>query len=188
MATNDQVTVDIPPQIDELHEIENELVTSLEEHNVMDTRTALPNQSSHEEIIEIMTSPPQDEAHNPTRIDELYDTALKKFCEAAESNDWKKAYEEVFRKDLVKNSEYLTARGEDLAAKNTDGNTAFFLIAKSKDVRLVKQMLNKNRKLSSIRGANEMLSINMVAQSGHEEVVRFCTEIAEGETRIGHPS
>ncbi|KAJ0082233.1 hypothetical protein Patl1_12375 [Pistacia atlantica] len=62
MVTNDQVMVDIPSQMDEIHEIENELVTSPEEHNVMDTRTTLPNQSSHEEIIEIMTSPPQDEA------------------------------------------------------------------------------------------------------------------------------
>ncbi|KAJ0017931.1 hypothetical protein Pint_12274 [Pistacia integerrima] len=220
MAT-DQVTVDIPPQMDELHEIENEHVTSPEEHNVMDTRTTLPKQSSHEEIIEIMTSPPQDEAEivelkaspphedpaadNPTRIDELYKAACEILYEAARSNDWKKAYEEVFKKDPVKNSEYLTARvtdngdtalhvavatksfafgeklikhmkGEDLEAKNTDGNTAFFLIVASDNVRLVKQMWEKNKKLPSIRGANEMLPINMAAQSGHEKVVKFLCE------------
>ncbi|KAJ0081995.1 hypothetical protein Patl1_12368 [Pistacia atlantica] len=61
MATNDQVTVDISPQIDELHAIENELVTSPQEHNVMDTTTRSQNQLSHEEIVEIRASPPQDQ-------------------------------------------------------------------------------------------------------------------------------
>ncbi|KAJ0016968.1 hypothetical protein Pint_12262 [Pistacia integerrima] len=48
MATNDQVTVDIPPQMDELHEIENELVASPQEHNEFPVDA--PNNSS--EIIE----------------------------------------------------------------------------------------------------------------------------------------
>ncbi|KAJ0018612.1 hypothetical protein Pint_12288 [Pistacia integerrima] len=169
---------------------------------VNDTRAASTNESS-DEIVENDTSVPhEDQLDNPIRIDGLDDAALKKLKEAAVSNDWKKAYNEVFKKDPVKNSEYFTAgitvdddtalhvairagsarfvrkmlnymTKEQLTSKNCFGTTAFHLAASLGRLKLVKLMFKKNEKLAGMRGKWDVLPIYVAAMQGNYKMVQF---------------
>ncbi|XP_031257892.1 uncharacterized protein LOC116115899 [Pistacia vera] len=62
---------------------------------------------------------------------------------------------------------------KDLAIKNCDGCTAFFLAAASGRVEPVKLMFGKNTELPSIRGHDEMLPIHIAAQGDYKEMVTY---------------
>ncbi|KAJ0017927.1 hypothetical protein Pint_12279 [Pistacia integerrima] len=98
---------------------------------------------------------------------------LEELSIAASSNDWNRAYNAqtksfMFFEELLK---YM--KKEYLAIKNADGNTAFFLIAESGDVRLAKKMFEKDGELPIIRGERQMLPIHKAAKQNHKLMVDF---------------
>lgn len=143
--------------------------------------------------------------------DRRIDEDFKKLYKLALKDDWKTAYNEIFEGDPLKNSKYLTARisekqdtvlhiavaaessifakklvnfmqKEDLAIKNCDGNTAFFLSAASGLVGLAKTMVEKNEDLPGIPGVEEMLPIHIAAKHGHEKMMEFLHEVTKNMT------
>ncbi|KAJ0017465.1 hypothetical protein Pint_12312 [Pistacia integerrima] len=70
---------------------------------------------------------------------------------------------------------------EDLAVKNNAGNTAFFLVAASKRVEIVKAMMEKNEDIVKIRGDNDMLPLHKVALEGDKEMVEYLYEATGDE-------
>ncbi|KAJ0018598.1 hypothetical protein Pint_12292 [Pistacia integerrima] len=73
---------------------------------------------------------------------------------------------------------------DDLAIKNGDDNTAFFLAAESGMVGFAKIMVEKNEELPSIRGGGveEMLPIHIAAQHGHEKMMEFLHNVTKNMT------
>ncbi|KAJ0017929.1 hypothetical protein Pint_12272 [Pistacia integerrima] len=154
-------------------------------------------QNGHKEMVEFLYRI-QDDPRINEDLEELYIVARR--------NDWNTAFRNIFKEDPIANSKYLTARismkedtalhvaivthsfmfaeelikymkREDLALKNTDGDTAFSLIAASENVRLAKQMFKKNVKLPNIRRENEMLPIDKATEQGHKLMVEFLRKI-----------
>ncbi|KAJ0016601.1 hypothetical protein Pint_11413 [Pistacia integerrima] len=128
---------------------------------------------------------------------------FKKLCRLALRDDWDTACRDFFKGDTQENKMYSIAtisdRGdtalhvavaansskfvrrlvkymqkEDLAIKNRDGNTAFYLAALSGRVELAKLMFKKNDELPKIRGNREkMLPIRAAAERGHKQMLEF---------------
>ncbi|KAJ0018574.1 hypothetical protein Pint_11209 [Pistacia integerrima] len=154
----------------------------------------------HEEKDELVAVPPQgqdDDRGINEDIKKLYRTAL--------SNEWL-----TYDWDPDKISKYLTnsisendnnalhiaaaadshmvvrklvkyTTKEDLAIQNGDGYTAFCLLAGSPWVGLAALMFDKNEKLPSIRGYDEMLPIHVAAQHGHKNMVKYLYEVSKDE-------
>ncbi|KAJ0016598.1 hypothetical protein Pint_11416 [Pistacia integerrima] len=172
MSTNDEVKVDMPPEYDE-----NELGTSLLEHEVRDTATASENESSsqekvksrisplldqtgtskpigssEEEIVDDATSLPQEDQIDEQRINDL-----EKY---ARGGNWKQANREIF-KSRPKNSKYLTAKIPD------KGNTALHVAVAENHPKfaeeLVKYMTKENLAITNDEGNTAFF---LAAESG----------------------
>ncbi|XP_031282079.1 uncharacterized protein LOC116140609 [Pistacia vera] len=164
--SNHEVRINLAPEV-ELHAKKDALVTSpSQEQAVRDTADA-GNDCAEEKDNSGKSPLPQDLPNNQS-INEDF----KKLYKAALKDEWNTAYKEVFKGDPLKNSKYLTARisekqdtalhiavaaessmfvkklvnfmqKDDLAIKNGDGNTAFFLAAESGMVGFAKIMVEK---------------------------------------------
>ncbi|KAJ0018247.1 hypothetical protein Pint_11423 [Pistacia integerrima] len=127
-------------------------------------------------------------------------------------DDWDKAYEDFLKENKMYSIATISDRGntalhiavvansskfvrrlgkymqkEDLAIKNRDGNTAFYLAALSGRVELAKLMFKKNDELPKIRGSNKkkMLPIHAAAEQDHKQMVEFLYTVSEKHLEEG---
>ncbi|KAL6992071.1 hypothetical protein U1Q18_010182 [Sarracenia purpurea var. burkii] len=81
-----------------------------------------------------------------------------------------------FVEELVK-----LMRPEDLALQNKVGNTALCFAAASGITKIAEVMVNKNRKLPSIRGSKGALPLYMASLLGHRDMVWYLYSVTEEE-------
>ncbi|KAJ0017570.1 hypothetical protein Pint_11405 [Pistacia integerrima] len=138
---------------------------------------------------------------------------FKRLCRLAMRDDWDTAYRDFFKGDIEENKMYSIAtvsdRGdtalhvavavnsskfvqrlvkymqkEDLAIKNRDGNTAFYLAALCGRVELAKLMFKKNDELPKIRGNREkMLPIHAAAEQGHKQMLELLYKFSKKDLK-----
>ncbi|XP_031262321.1 ankyrin repeat-containing protein ITN1-like isoform X3 [Pistacia vera] len=162
-------------------------------YRITDWKVDMPPESDEKEL-----DPSLQELDGETRITE-------KLYRYARGGNWTQANTEIF-KSRPKNSKYLTATisdnrdialhvavaenhpkfaeelvkymtKEDLAIKNGEVNTAFFLVAESGiHINLARKMYEKNTELPSIRGKGERFPIYVAAYHGHKEMTEFLRE------------
>ncbi|KAJ0016965.1 hypothetical protein Pint_12265 [Pistacia integerrima] len=175
MATNYRVTVDIPPQMDELHETENELVTSPKEHNEFPVDA--PNNSS--EIIE--PDHASDEV-NDSEFPTIEDPPRKIFGVSSflERGDETRIrhlnlYLAAFKGDWDAAVRIYQEYPTDISARITkEGHTALHVAASANHTQFVKQLVNRmTRPDLALMDHDGNTALLLAAGTGNVELLRM---------------
>ena len=82
---------------------------------------------------------------------------------------------------FVRNLVNMTDR-EELELLNQSSNTAFWIASETGNVKMVKIMMEKNRRLQFIRGDNSLLPLSISASGGKYKTVKYLYDLSQKVT------
>ncbi|KAJ0018605.1 hypothetical protein Pint_12298 [Pistacia integerrima] len=148
-----------------------------DDHVVLDP-SIWPFQDSSNQMPSI-SAEPNTRAAETGDVQRNYFTAFVPLHNAALKGDW-----EFARKFFILNPQAELVnimKAEDLALPNKVGNTALCFAAISGIKKIAEVMVNKNRRLPSIRGSKGATPLCMAALLGHREMVWYLYSVTEEE-------